>query len=77
MNKSRRAELTMIISKLESIRDDIEDIKQTEEEVYDNMPDSFRDGAKGDLVQEGVDGLDEALTSIEEVIESIQNVVDL
>lgn len=76
MNKVRRKELGIILSKLEILKIEIESIKEIEEEVYDNMPESFREGEKGDEVQEGIDSLDEAINSIDESIESIQNVVN-
>lgn len=63
MNKSRRSEIARALDILNAVRDE-------EQTAYDNMPDSLRDGEKGDKMQEGLDQIEEAISALEEVINS-------
>jgi hypothetical protein len=44
------------MSELESLRDELQD-------WYDNLPESFQNGDKGDQLQEAISGLDSAITN--------------
>ena len=72
MNKDRRARIQALINKLEDIKEDIDFIKDEEQEYYDNMPESIQAGEKGDKAQEAVDNLDYAYSQIDEVIEYLE-----
>ena len=72
MNKDRRARIQALINKLEDIKEDIDFIKDEEQEYYDNMPENFQTGEKGDKAQEAIDNLDYAYSSIEEVVEYLE-----
>ena len=72
MNKDRRARIQALINKLEDIKEDIDFIKGEEQEYYDNMPENFQMGEKGDKAQEAIDNLDYAYSSIEEVVEYLE-----
>ena len=73
MNKDRRktlerlvAEVSNLQGKLADIRMEIESARDEEQEYYDNMPESFQSGEKGDAVQAAVEALEEALSACEE-----------
>lgn len=76
MNKDRRARIQALINKLEDIREDIDFIKDEEQEYYDNMPENFQMGEKGDKAQEAIDNLDYAYSSIEEVVEYLEEALE-
>ena len=76
MNKDRRARIQALINKLEDIKEDIDFIKDEEQEYYDNMPESIQAGEKGDKAQEAVDNLDYAYSQIDEVIEYLEEALE-
>jgi uncharacterized coiled-coil DUF342 family protein len=76
MNKDRRARIQALINKLEDIKEDIDFIKDEEQEYYDNMPENFQMGEKGDKAQEAIDNLDYAYSSIEEVVEYLEEALE-
>lgn len=76
MNKDRRARIQALIKKLEDIKEDIDFIKDEEQEYYDNMPESIQAGEKGDKAQEAVDNLDYAYSQIDEVIEYLEGALE-
>lgn len=76
MNKDRRNRLKAIVSQLEDLKNEIDGIKDEEQEYSDNLPDNFAEKkeAADDVVQLGEDALSEldgAVTSLESVIESV------
>lgn len=73
MNRNQRKELNkcaeqleMFENELSSIVRTIEEIKDSEEEKLDNMPDSLRESYKGEEIEEYIERLDEILSLIDE-----------
>lgn len=67
MNDKRRAAIRALFHRVTELRAELETVRDEEQDYYDNMPDSFRDGEKGDKAQEAVDALDEAVNGLENV----------
>lgn len=75
MNKARRKELSKAVEMLRDVYSIIESCKDDEEEAYDNLPESFQDGERGDEMQEYIDIMDEALDQIDEAANAIEEIV--
>ncbi|MBS5642568.1 MAG: hypothetical protein KHW63_01435 [Alistipes sp.] len=71
MNNTRRKSLRELIEKTEGIKQEIEELRTEEEEYYNNMPEAFQDGEKGDRAQTVIEYLDEAMTAAGDVIENL------
>ena len=76
MNKERRKSLREIQSKLESLGQDLEALKDEEEEYRDTMPENLQESERYqradevcDLLQEALENLDNAYQQIEEAVE--------
>lgn len=76
MNKERRKSLREIQSKLERLGEDLEALKEEEEEYRDNMPENLQESERYqradevcDLLQEALENLDNAYQQIEEAAE--------
>lgn len=76
MNKERRKSLREIQSKLERLGQDLEALKEEEEEYRDNMPENLQESDRYqradevcDLLQEALENLDNAYQQIEEAAE--------
>ena len=76
MNKERRKSLREIQSKLESLGQDLEALKDEEEEYRDNMPENLQESERYqradevcDLLQEALENMDSAYQQIEEAVE--------
>lgn len=72
MNNIRRKQIGVIIAKLEEITADIEALQEEEQDYYDNMPEAFQCGEKGDKANEAIDNFAEAVSSLEEVISNLE-----
>lgn len=74
MNKQRRKRLTEAFEKISDAMEILEAVKDEESESYDNLPDNFRDGDRGEEMQGYIEMLDEAygyLDDANSVIEQI------
>ena len=60
-----------ICERLESIRDEVEGVKDEEEAAYDNLPDGLRDGIRGTIMAENVDSLQDAIDGLNDVYDKI------
>lgn len=74
MNKSRRDRITKVISALEELSNEIDEILQEEQDAYDNMPEGVQNGERGDKAQEAISNLESA--SLTDIISSLENARD-
>ena len=72
MNNERRKSIRAIMSQMEtlgsiidSIRDELETLRDEESEYLDNMPEAFRDGERGERAQAAIDALEEVISTLE------------
>lgn len=71
MNKTRRKQLEEISDKANELRFELENIKDDEQEYFDNIPESLQGGDKGTLAEEAISNLEEAITALESAIDYI------
>jgi uncharacterized coiled-coil DUF342 family protein len=74
MNKNRRQNIANLVNELEGLRGQLDDIRSQletirdeEQDYFDNMPESFQSGDKGQAAESAVSYLDEAIGSIESI----------
>ncbi len=69
MNQKQRKELSKISDQIADLLSRIEEIKDEEQEKYDNLPENFQSSSKGGEYEYNV-------SNLEEVIDSIQTGLD-
>ena len=74
MNADQRKKLADLVSQLNDIRDEIENIKGDEEDKYDNLPESLQDAELGEGIQEAIDTLEDGLSYLSDAIDSIEGI---
>lgn len=74
MNKDRRKRIEAQRDKLDEIRAELETIRDEEQDYYDNMPESIQSGTKGQAAEASVEVLDDAISSIQEAMDHLDNV---
>ncbi|MEY8366569.1 hypothetical protein AALA22_13100 [Anaerovoracaceae bacterium 41-7] len=63
-------------SKLSQIGDEVEAVKDEEEEAFDNLPDQFQCGLKGVDMESAINELEELIENIESIIDDVSQVAD-
>lgn len=76
MNKQRRKAISEIIEQMEDLALRLEELQSDEQEAFDALPDSFRDGEKGDNMQSNISDIEETANEIRYGIDRLQEAVD-
>jgi molecular chaperone GrpE (heat shock protein) len=71
MNDFRRKRLDYLKDKLADICDEIEIIREEEENAFDNLPESLQDSERGEAIQDAVYQLEEISDNLQQIIEDI------
>lgn len=74
MNKERRKMLAEAFEKIGEAKEILENVKDEEQEAYDNLPENFQNGERGEEMQGYIDMLEEAygyLDDAESVVDQI------
>lgn len=73
MNNERRKTLRDLISKvLEELSSEIQSVLDAEQEVYDNMPENFQQGERGEQSQAAIDAMQSAVDNLDDVRNSLE-----
>lgn len=74
MNNDRRDRIRKLISQLEGINSELQDILSEEQDAFDNMPEGLQQGERGEKAQEAISSLESA--SLEDVISNLESAVE-
>ena len=69
MNKNDRKQITEWIDKIDEIKSGIEEMQENEQEKFENLPECFQFGERGDKMSDAIENLDYAASSIGEAID--------
>lgn len=77
MNKQRRKDiakegedLAKVISMVEDLIPNLENLRDEEQEYLDAMPENMQDGDKGEVAREAVSKLEEAIEALQEMVDT-------
>lgn len=76
MNNTRRAQLRKAVSMIEVAQSIIEEVKEQEQEAYDNLPEGLQESDRGRDIDENAYTLEMALDEIETIVDSLYEVVE-
>ena len=73
MNKERRQELLDVTSSLADAMDRLSEIRDEEQEAFDNMPEGLQSGSRGQSMLDAVETMDGWYSEIEKVKDTIES----
>jgi len=73
MNKERRARITALVAKLQEAHEELELIRDEEQEAFDNLHENFQAGETGEKMQESINTMDEAVSNLDDAITTLEN----
>lgn len=76
MNKQRRNRLQKVIDQPEELKEEVSSICEEEQEAYDNMPESLKDGERGSQMYDNISTLEDQESNFDELIENLQEVIE-
>lgn len=76
MNKARRQQLSKAIEMMDELMSLIEQIKNEEQEAFDNMPEGFQTSERGEQMEEYIDTLAEICENIFDFQDQITEIIE-
>ena len=76
MNKERRKAIDTIREKLEELNCELEGLQSEERDAFDAMPEGLQGGERGQASEAAADALDEAASSLYDVISSLETAAE-
>lgn len=71
MNRNRRKRIDNILERIEEIESEIVDIRDEEQEAFDNLPESIQFSERGEAMEDSVSCLEEI--DFSDIIESLNS----
>jgi hypothetical protein len=76
MNKQRRKTIDLIRAALDEQREHLEQVRDDEQEAYDNLPEAIQAGATGEKAQEAITALGDAVSSLEQISADLETALE-
>lgn len=76
MNKQDRKEVSELIEQIEGIQCALEEMRYDEECKFDNMPEGLQESERGETMQEAIENLESASSSLEEAIYYLNKITE-
>lgn len=74
MNKQKRKRLGEAFDLISQAEEILEEVKEEEEDSYENLPDGFRYGEKGEEMQSYIEMMDEAIEYVQNANSVIEQI---
>jgi hypothetical protein len=74
MNRRKRKRLGKAFDLIAEAEEILEEVKSEEEDSYENLPDNFRDGDKGEEMQNYIEMLDESIGYLQDANSVIEQI---
>jgi len=74
MNKQRRKQIEKATALMQEALDILENVKDEEQDAFDNMPEGLQGSKKGELMEEIIDYLEDSYGNLEYAIEDLENI---
>ena len=75
MNAKQRKTLQGYVESLDEIKCAIDEKAEEEQDKYDNMPEGLQESERGEAMQEAIDNLESASSSLEEAIDYLNEII--
>lgn len=76
MNANRRKALQKVIELIERAKCQLEELKDQEQEAFDNMPESLQYSEIGENMDRAISYLDDSFSELESAIENINSAIE-
>ena len=74
MKEERLKTLKRCLNMIQNAHDVLEEVRDDEQDAFDNLPEGLQYSERGDLMQEAVDNLDVAIDTLDDVLSSLESV---
>lgn len=75
MNNERRKQLRQWMRKVETLKDELENILWDEQNYYDSIPENLQSSARAEDSESAIECMEEAIDAIGEVIDKVDEAI--
>lgn len=75
MNKARRKRIEEIVGNIIDCREELEAIRDEEQDYLDNMPENLQNSERAEIASETIDNIDYALDSLIEAEDNLNDIL--
>lgn len=76
MNNARRKKLNTVLEQLVEIHTALEEVKDEEQEYFDNIPENFQSSERYEKAENAVAALEDALSMFDDIADNIENALE-
>lgn len=67
MNRERRIQIATALECIMKAKDIFESVLEAESSAYENLPDSFKESKRGEMMEENISVLEDGISTIEDL----------
>lgn len=71
MNKARREQVKKVVDYIESAYIMLDEIKDDEEDAFNNLPDGIAESERGEMMEQNVDTMDECINNLWDIVDAL------
>ena len=76
MNKQRRKQIDKILARLQDCIVELEQIRDDEQEAFDNLPEGLQYSERGEMMEEYISDIDDVLSNLEDCTSNLDDIVN-
>ncbi len=76
MNITRRKQINSILEQISGLRSELESVNDEEQDAFDNLPESFQEGERGERIQAALDAIDTAFTAFDDIESALNEAIE-
>ena len=73
MNAARRKAIAAVLSTVEVAISELETIRDSEQEAFDNMPEGLQSGERGEAAQTAIGSIEDSISNLESARDSLSD----
>lgn len=76
MNKARRNAIEKVIAILTDQKEELEALRDEEQEAYDNLPEGIQYSERGEAMEENINDMDTSVDELDYMIDRLQEMIE-
>ena len=73
MNAERRTRLKELHDRITQLGGELDNLRDEEQEAFDNMPESLQSGSRGEKAEEGLQSMSDSIGSLEDAASALED----
>lgn len=76
MNKNRRKMIRKIVEQLGGLKEELDNVKDEEQEALDSMPENLQESERGEEMQTAIDVMEDACGDLESILYNLGEMLE-